>query len=365
MKIAILFDQPQLTGLGDYAIRLYKLLSSNNIDVILIYAGAICDNNDNYTNKPYIKRTKIWILRPHIIRRNYRQIIANGDFNDYIFHYLGYYTYPLKLRPGVLTVHDLMKENLKDKMRLLKMHKFKESLVSIERNRQIQDTINLSSRALSVITVSQKTKNEFKKIVGINSKVIYHWISDKRFRYRTKEEALTKLKLELTFKYLLSVGTDRPNKRADLIRRFSTYLPENYKLIKIGAPIDSENVINVGTVDYNLYPIYFACTEGFLHLSEDEGFGIPIIEAIASNVPVICRINDINKELLGDAALLLNENFNQNDVINIVETLNDVGSLKKIQDSMKERMRMFEPERALSSYLEVYEKLAMYAETES
>lgn len=357
MKIALLFDQPHWTGLGEYAILLYDLLSKNVEDVKLIYMGAVEDNHPYYTKMEYLRRTKIWPLRPTIIRRNYKKIADDHCFKDYVFHYLGYESYPLKLRKGVFTIHDVMKEGIRDKFNLIRRGKIKEAIVSIERNRQVRESVHLSPKASAVITISNKTKTDFERMGGANSTTIYHWIAKYKFQQRNKEEAMSTLNLDPKNKYFLSVGNDRPNKRTDLIKKFASYLPENFRLIKIGAPIDSCKSINVGTVESEQYPLFFNCSEAYLHLSEDEGFGRPLIEAMASSLPVICRENEINNELLGQAALYLRDQFTQDDIIKIVHKLSNNSYVEILQEKITKRKELYTAGEALNAYLNVYKNI--------
>jgi glycosyltransferase involved in cell wall biosynthesis len=50
---------------------------------------------------------------------------------------------------------------------------------------------------------------------------------------------------------------------------------------------------------------YFAAADAYLSLSVHEGFGVPLIEAMAAGVPVVARAVGAVAETVGDAALLL------------------------------------------------------------
>ena len=354
MRVLLLFDLPHWTGLGEYALQMYQLMSQNIEDVRLVYVGAVADYHSFYSNLPYLKRTRVWALRPLTIRKNYQKILNDPEFKNYIIHYLGYDVSALKTRPGVLTVHDVLRENIRDKIHLLKQLKIKELIVSIYRNRQIQQTIKLCPIAPVVVSISKKTANELKNVSEKDSITIYHWTSLSRFHKRNPTEVLPVVNLQPDFKYLLAVGNNRPNKRIDLLRKFSSYLPPGFKLIKIGAPIESDKVINVGTVDDNTYPLYFNCSECYVHLSEDEGFGRPLIEAISSEIPIVCRVNAINEELLGDSAFYLGEHFTLDDVSNLIEKLTNTKTLEMTRSKIVSRQILFDPDVALKQYLSIY-----------
>ena len=50
---------------------------------------------------------------------------------------------------------------------------------------------------------------------------------------------------------------------------------------------------------------YFAAADAYLSLSVHEGFGVPLVEAMAAGVPVVARDVGAVAETVGDAALLL------------------------------------------------------------
>ena len=50
---------------------------------------------------------------------------------------------------------------------------------------------------------------------------------------------------------------------------------------------------------------YFAAADVYLSLSVHEGFGVPLVEAMAAGVPVVARGVGAVAETVGDAALLL------------------------------------------------------------
>jgi glycosyltransferase involved in cell wall biosynthesis len=60
-----------------------------------------------------------------------------------------------------------------------------------------------------------------------------------------------------------------------------------------------------GEVSDGALAAYFAAADVYLSLSEHEGFGVPLIEAMTAGVPVVARAAGAVGETAGDAALLL------------------------------------------------------------
>ena len=66
-----------------------------------------------------------------------------------------------------------------------------------------------------------------------------------------------------------------------------------------------EGVIFPGLVPDADLPHFYAGARGFIYPSLFEGFGLPVIEAMACGAPVICSDRAALPELVGDAGLLV------------------------------------------------------------
>jgi glycosyltransferase involved in cell wall biosynthesis len=125
---------------------------------------------------------------------------------------------------------------------------------------------------------------------------------------------------------ILFVGRLAPHKRQDaVIRAFELYRRRHApdaRLVLVGAPINARyeaamralaDELSPGnvTIESGLTPEQLAArwrsAHAFLCLSEHEGFCIPLLEAFHFGVPVIARPVGGVPEVVGDAALLLEE----------------------------------------------------------
>ncbi len=115
--------------------------------------------------------------------------------------------------------------------------------------------------------------------------------------------------------YLISsVGRLREGKGFDTIIKALKFLPENYKLVIVGdGPLRTsleELTVNekvkdriVFTGSSNSVPSLLKMTDLYVSASHTEGFGLTVIEAIVSGLPVICTRIPAFKELLDDDVL--------------------------------------------------------------
>ena len=110
MKIAIVVDQPHWTGVGLYALELFNLMRSVINDIKLIYVGSVQDNFPHQEKILYFKKTRHYINRPIIIRQNYYKLFKDNNFNGYLFHFVGTDFFGLSIRPGIMTVHDVIRD---------------------------------------------------------------------------------------------------------------------------------------------------------------------------------------------------------------------------------------------------------------
>ncbi len=136
--------------------------------------------------------------------------------------------------------------------------------------------------------------------------------------------------------YVLSVGTLEPRKNlVRLIRAFNG-LPERqrkqFPLVLVGTPgwdigklgklikqmVSKEEVYCLGYVASNDLPYLYSGAYAFVYLSLYEGFGLPLLEALASGIPTLTSNISSMPEVVGDAALLVDPW----DIAGIADSLN-------------------------------------------
>ena len=247
------------------------------------------------------------------------------------------HTLPLIRRPGlktVITVHDLGAEYLP------MFHQFKQVLyLKFMTHYQIKT-------ATKVISVSKATKEDLIKRVRLSKEkieVIYEGVDKtifKKIHNDIEKKVLDTFKLKRQG-YFLFVGTVQPRKNLErLIRAFAGFLIEDERLRMNDSDKKESLVVNqqsafklvlVGNKGWKSDEIYKLPAElgikdkvRFLGRITDEelvglyngamaltypslfeGFGLPIIEAMACECPVITSVVSSMPEVAGDAALLV------------------------------------------------------------
>ncbi len=124
--------------------------------------------------------------------------------------------------------------------------------------------------------------------------------------------------------YILSVGTLEPRKNLERLIQAFTRLPKQQKkkfpLVLVGIKgwgtrrlmklikelIKKEELYCLGYVPIEDLPYLYSGAHGFVYLSLYEGFGLPLLEALASGIPTLTSNTSSMPEVVGDAALLVN-----------------------------------------------------------
>lgn len=182
-------------------------------------------------------------------------------------------------------------------------------------------------RADKLIAVSQSTKRDllefFPDLPESRVRVVYHGFDDQFFGQRLSEKDLS-LKLESyrlqAASYLLYVGALQPRKNLErLITAFSemkkNHTDAKFVLAGEAAWLSSgilqareaspyrDDILLTGRVSFDDLRALYQGARCFVFPSLYEGFGLPILEAFASGVPVLTADNSSLPEVAGEAAL--------------------------------------------------------------
>ncbi len=201
--------------------------------------------------------------------------------------------------------------------------------------------LGINSRT-QIITTSNYSKKNLIKILGSNKSISsvyqsFNFHKTSSSNYKTPEN------------YLLHIGSFE--KRKDLItlvKAFKLVDDSNLKLVLAGAQIINGNseilneikkfivqnklegkVILPGYVSKEEASILYKNARIYIFPSLDEGFGIPILEALSFSIPVICSDIDVFREVGGDCV----EYFKVGDSISLLKKITSVLKSKNLKQS--------------------------------
>jgi glycosyltransferase involved in cell wall biosynthesis len=170
---------------------------------------------------------------------------------------------------------------------------------------------------------SESTRRDAIELLGVpeeQTSVLYPGV-EPRFRPIEDTAALSRIrtKYELPERFILSVGTVQPRKNyVRLVEAFTQLDTDDLHLViaggkgwlyqelldRIEEPSLQERVHLVGYVDDLDLPAIYSLALVVAQPSLYEGFGIPILEAMACGIPVVAGDNSSLPEAAGDAGLL-------------------------------------------------------------
>jgi glycosyltransferase involved in cell wall biosynthesis len=107
----------------------------------------------------------------------------------------------------------------------------------------------------------------------------------------------------------------------------------------------------------------WAIAEGFVFPSLYEGFGLPVLEAMARGVPVACSCASSLPEVAGDAALLFDPHDETAIAGAIGRLIGDPGEAERLRSAGRERARLFTWERTARLTLESYKRASGVADS--
>jgi glycosyltransferase involved in cell wall biosynthesis len=349
-----IFSYQQFGGVSRYFVELMKHIEPDLWDVSIMLSNneylEKIDKKISYfnflKNKSFYKKDRFMLElgKPYSLYR-----IAKGNYG--VLHLTNYESYAVKVtkRPIVINYFD----------KLFSSYCYHKRTISEQRKS--------FSRADKIIAISNNTKNDLMSFFNIDEKkieVIYLGVN--KNIYTSKERIINK-------KYILFVGARKKYKNfSRLLNAFSLIIKKDMpelKLICTGKPFDRDELREIQAFgvrkeqvcsrfysDEELQNLY-QNAELFVFPSEYEGFGLPLLEAMSNNCPVVCSNASCFPEVAGDAA----EYFSANSVEDIYSSLKKVlfsdEERKRLITNGKKRCEEFTWEKTAQKHIELYESL--------
>lgn len=236
------------------------------------------------------------------------------------------------------------------------------------------------ARADHILADSQATKDDLAALYGTAPEKITVLYSGVEARFQPVRDAAARDAVRARYgiggaPYILSVGTVQPRKNYARLIEAMRALPDHHLVIAGGrgwlegpiraaadAPAVRGRVHFIGFADDADLPALYSAADAFAFPSLYEGFGLPILEAMACGAPVVTSSASSMPEVAGDAALLVEVDGGPGDADALAEALRRVLGDATLRAQLRERgfaqARRFTWQRAAAQLRAVYRALA-------
>ncbi len=355
MKIA--FDGTVLhgrkSGVGYYCEELLKaMVAVNHEDQFFVFSHqslavnfASSNGNLQFTNSLHfpIRALYLHVLLPKVLKA----------IRPDICHYTNFLAPVFENRPYVVTIHDMGLEVLRDAHPLAK-RLYTRRLIPL-----------VARKAKLIITNSEYSKWEIVRHLGI---------PEDRVRVTPLAASSEFQPVPVTPRnpYFLYVGNLEPRKNVErLIEAFARIPQKEYQLIVVGdrwyqggaAEQRARSLSLNGRVRFLGYvprqglPALFSGATALVYPSLLEGFGLPIIEAMACGTAVITSNNSSMREVAGGAALLVDPRNVREITDAMVRVAEDAACRTELERKGLQRSADFSWKRTAQLTLDVYKEI--------
>lgn len=370
INASILDSKP--TGLGIYTINiineLARLAKSKKYDFTIYSANStLFSLNANFQVKKipkYVQPSEYYRFAS-IFRFLWNQLIYPIRAKDFDLSYSPTTHGSSLLKNQIITIHDLLALSFPQQNKF-QYYYYKYFLPKIIKNSK------------AVITVSQSTKKDVMKYLNYPQEkihVIYNGYNKNIFSPKSKANNYIKDRYNIK-EYILTIGATYPHKNIErLIISYSQlprYMKNKYHLIIVGWRETyirklkflikekrlEKNIVLLEYVFFKDLPHLYSEAKVMVYPSLYEGFGLPALEAMACECPVIVSNSSSLTEVCGDAALYIDPYDCDSIGAGIMKVLTNTGLREDLKEKGLERVKMFSWEKTAEKILNVFDIIA-------
>jgi glycosyltransferase involved in cell wall biosynthesis len=282
-----------------------------------------------------------------------------------LFHATHYVIPPLARARAVVTIHDII--------HVLYPQFLPNRAALVYARVMIRRALKRADRILTVSYNSKRDLVDYFGIAPARIEVVYNGVAD-RFRPEAARADRDRVsgKYGLPRPYLLFLGGEKPHKNVrNVLRAFAEArrqkdlphslvlagpMPKNRSRVEalISALDLDKRVVRPGVVPEEDLPGLFAGADAFIYPTLYEGFGLPVVEAMACGVPVLTSSTSALQEIAGGYAYLVDPMDVDAIARGIVDLATDPARRLEFADLGQRRARDFSWDRAAEETLRVY-----------
>lgn len=263
---------------------------------------------------------------------------------------------------SIVTIHDLI------------FLRFPHFFSAIDNQIYLQKFKHACKAADHVVAVSEQTKHDIVNFFQISPNKIsvsYQGCGQQFWQIVSEEKKQeVQKRYNLPKKFILNVGTIEPRKNMYNLIYSLLYAKHDATIVSIGRGVSSymreleqlidkkglqKRVLFLHNVTNEDLPAVYQQAEIFVYPSYFEGFGIPILEAMVSDIPVITSSGSCFPETGGDAARYINPNNPEEIAIHCDEIMSDTELQKEMVKKGRTHAEKFSDEAVVKSIMQVYQ----------
>jgi glycosyltransferase involved in cell wall biosynthesis len=298
------------------------------------------------------------LIKNTAFSRIFRQNRANIDVIHATCHENSLEVFKKQAKKFIVTVHDLIP--------IMYPQEFRKSRARDNlffKTKWIFARIALK-KADRIIAISKFTQSEITRLIGISKNkidVIYQGVDHTKYRPMDRIKCKKFFELNPNDKHILVVASNAPRKRMDLTKQVFDSIRlrrSDVGLLKAGygENLIGNRIINVGQIPEKEMPKLFNAADIYLHTSEYEGFGLPVLEAMACGIPVVVSNKASLPEIVGNHGTLVD--LETDDVVKQFseKILHKLES--KPQEETIEHTKKFTWQKNAEETVKLYEKMS-------
>ncbi len=260
---------------------------------------------------------------------------------------------------SIVTIHDLI---------FLEHPELYKSIDRFFYKNKVQYAANSASK---IIAISEQTKQDIIRFLDIDEsriRIVFQGCS-RQFYSRVSEERMhhTRHQFTLPADYMLYVGTIEERKNLLKIVEALYHGKMDIPLVVVGKKtayfnqvknfIEKNGITNIHFLDHvqvSDLPAIYQGSRGFIYPSSYEGFGIPVLEALNSRVPVITSRGGCLEETAGKGGILINPDDGEEMIHAISQVLEDSALRDRLIREGGAHALKFREEQTIPSLYNVY-----------
>ena len=227
-----------------------------------------------------------------------------------------------------------------------------------------------------VIAISEQTKSDLIKYLNVPEskiKVLYQ-SCDSLFWKPVTEEAKTEARetYNLPEKYVVCVGSIEERKNQMAVVKAMEEVAQDVHLVIVGRPHGkyhgtlmsaikrsnlSDRVHILSDADFEDFPALYANALASVYMSHFEGFGIPILESMCCDVPVVTSNVSSMPEAGGDAALYADPQKPHDIAVQIQRIVSDPQFRQQLVEKGREQRKKFAQDKIITDFYNLYSSL--------